>query len=170
MCAHNPTGVDPTPDQWRANLAVVQARSLLPLFDAAYQGFVSGDPDEDAWPVRLFVAAGVQVLVACFFAKNFGLYGDRIGALHVICGAPDDVPRVNKTTAPLYSTSTLLYCTASICLLGGLAAARALSVAVLHLSPAGRPHREHHPERPQPPRAVAGRVQSHGGAHRGCAH
>jgi aspartate aminotransferase len=45
------------------------------LFDAAYQGFVSGDPNIDALPVRLFVEAGLEMMVACSFAKNFGLYG-----------------------------------------------------------------------------------------------
>lgn len=110
MCAHNPTGVDPSQDQWQQILEVVKERELFPLFDAAYQGFVSGSPDEDAYPVRLFVEAGVEMMVACSFAKNFGLYGDRIGALHVFTRA-ENVPRVSSQlrviSRSLYSTCPL---------------------------------------------------------------
>lgn len=72
-CAHNPSGVDPTKDQWREILTVFQEKGLLPWFDNAYQGFVSGDPAEDAFAVRLFVASGLETIVACSFAKNFGV-------------------------------------------------------------------------------------------------
>lgn len=53
-CAHNPTGVDPTREQWAAIQALMAERKLLPWFDCAYQGFASGDPDADAWAVRMF--------------------------------------------------------------------------------------------------------------------
>lgn len=107
-CAHNPTGVDPTEEQWGAILGVVQARRLLPFFDNAYQGFVSGDPIIDAYAVRLFAAAGLEMLVACSFSKNFGLYGERIGALHVVVSSAVEVPRiatvVRALARPMYST------------------------------------------------------------------
>jgi len=56
---------------------VFKAKSLFPLFDNAYQGFVSGDPTVDAFAVRTFTAAGVNLIVASSFSKNFGLYGER---------------------------------------------------------------------------------------------
>ena len=85
VCAHNPTGVDPTKAQWEEILRVVQARKLLPFFDSAYQGFATGDVEEDAFAVRLFEAAGLELLVAQSYSKNIGLYGERIGALNVVC-------------------------------------------------------------------------------------
>jgi aspartate/tyrosine/aromatic aminotransferase len=88
MCAHNPTGVDLTQDQWRAVMAVMKARSLFPMFDAAYQGFASGDVDLDAFPVRLFAENDFEMVVAVSFAKNFALYGQRVGALHVVSRDP----------------------------------------------------------------------------------
>lgn len=63
-CAHNPTGVDPTPEQWGGILEVVRGRRLLPFFDSAYQGFASGCLDRDAAPVRLFADAGLEMLLA----------------------------------------------------------------------------------------------------------
>jgi len=78
--AHNPTGVDPTPDQWAKLSALIAAKGLHPFFDSAYQGFASGDAAADAGPLRAFVADGHRVVLAQSFAKNFGLYGERVGA------------------------------------------------------------------------------------------
>ncbi|RYH13746.1 aminotransferase class I/II-fold pyridoxal phosphate-dependent enzyme [archaeon] len=107
-CAHNPTGIDPNEEQWRTILSVVQTRHLLPFFDNAYQGFVSGDPIKDAFAVRLFAAAGLELLVACSFSKNFGLYGERTGALHIVLKDDKEVPRAasiaRALARPLYST------------------------------------------------------------------
>lgn len=83
-CAHNPTGIDPTQEQWKKIAEVVKEKNLVPLFDCAYQGFASGDLDKDAWAVRYFVEQGFEVLICQSFAKNFGLYGERVGALHVV--------------------------------------------------------------------------------------
>lgn len=83
-CAHNPTGVDPTPEQWAGILGAVRARGLLPFFDSAYQGFASGDLERDGAAVRLFADAGLEMLLAQSFAKNMGLYGERVGALTVV--------------------------------------------------------------------------------------
>ena len=63
-CAHNPTGVDPTPEQWRGILRVVQQKRLLAFFDSAYQGFASGDLERDAAAIRLFADAGLELLLA----------------------------------------------------------------------------------------------------------
>ena len=73
-CAHNPTGCDPTQEQWKLIADVVEERKLFPLMDCAYQGFASGDLDTDAWAVRYFVSRGFELLCCQSFAKNFGLY------------------------------------------------------------------------------------------------
>ena len=83
-CGHNPTGVDLSHEQWEKVLKIVIKKEILPLFDMAYQGFVSGDLNEDAFAVRLFANSGINMLVAQSFAKNFGLYGERIGCLSVL--------------------------------------------------------------------------------------
>ncbi|PNH05724.1 Aspartate aminotransferase, cytoplasmic, partial [Tetrabaena socialis] len=106
-CAHNPTGVDPSPDQWRQLLALATERQLLPFFDSAYQGFASGDLDADAAAVRLFAGSGLELLLAQSFAKNMGLYGERAGALSVVCGSKDLAVRVEsqlkQVIRPMYS-------------------------------------------------------------------
>ncbi|OJJ58699.1 hypothetical protein ASPSYDRAFT_78688 [Aspergillus sydowii CBS 593.65] len=81
-CAHNPTGLDPTVQQWKEIASIIQARRLFPLFDAAYLGFNSGDYDRDAWAIRHFVSdLGLEAAVCLSFAKNMGLYGERVGCL-----------------------------------------------------------------------------------------
>ncbi|KAL8789009.1 MAG: hypothetical protein Q9195_007029 [Heterodermia aff. obscurata] len=89
-CAHNPTGVDPTREQWKKIAKVVRARKHFPFFDCAYQGFASGDLDNDAWAVKYFVSEGFELCVAQSFAKNFGLYGERAGAFHFVTGPGSD--------------------------------------------------------------------------------
>ena len=83
-CGHNPTGVDLSHEQWEKVLKIVIKKEILPIFDMAYQGFVSGDLNEDAFAVRLFANTGINMVVAQSFAKNFGLYGERIGCLSVL--------------------------------------------------------------------------------------
>nr|CAH0110435.1 unnamed protein product [Daphnia galeata] len=80
-CAHNPTGVDPTQDQWKQIADLIEERGLFPFFDSAYQGFASGDLDRDAWAVRYFDSRGFEMVCAQSFAKNFGLYNERVGNL-----------------------------------------------------------------------------------------
>jgi aspartate/tyrosine/aromatic aminotransferase len=63
----------------------MKKNSLVPYFDSAYQGFASGDLDKDAWAIRYFIDPGFQMIVSQSFAKNMGLYGERIGALHIVC-------------------------------------------------------------------------------------
>jgi aspartate aminotransferase len=82
--AQNPTGVDPTREQWRKICQIMKRRNLIPFFDCAYQGWASGDMDEDAWAVRHFEESGLEMLVSQSFGKNLGLYGDRIGFLTFI--------------------------------------------------------------------------------------
>jgi aspartate/tyrosine/aromatic aminotransferase len=83
-CAHNPTGVDPTNEQWHKIAQVMKENDLFPFFDQAYQGFASGDLDIDGYGLRHFVKEGFQMVVAQSFAKTMGLYGERTGALHIV--------------------------------------------------------------------------------------
>uniref|UniRef100_A0A8C8ZJ23 Aspartate aminotransferase n=1 Tax=Prolemur simus TaxID=1328070 RepID=A0A8C8ZJ23_PROSS len=83
-CAHNPTGTDPTPEQWKQIASVMKRRFLFPFFDSAYQGFASGDLEKDAWAVRYFVSEGFELFCAQSFSKNFGLYNERVGNLTVV--------------------------------------------------------------------------------------
>ena len=83
-CAHNPTGVDPKPEQWKEMSKVIKSRKLYPFFDMAYQGFASGYPDKDAFAVRHFLEDGHELCLAQSFAKNMGLYGERVGAFTIV--------------------------------------------------------------------------------------
>lgn len=84
-CAHNPTGIDPTEEQWRAISTAVKEGGHYPFFDMAYQGFASGDTNKDAFPVRLFIEEGHGLCLAQSFAKNMvsagwlGASEDRVG-------------------------------------------------------------------------------------------
>ncbi|XP_037938755.1 aspartate aminotransferase, cytoplasmic-like [Teleopsis dalmanni] len=100
-CAHNPTGMDPSQEQWKQIADVIEGKNLFPFFDSAYQGFASGDPDNDAWAVRYFVDRGFELVCSQSFAKNFGLYCERIGNLTVVQQSP-------KTTAAVQSQFTLV--------------------------------------------------------------
>ena len=80
-CCHNPTGVDPTPEQWDEILATVRARGLVPFLDLAYQGFGDGI-DADGAVVRKFAATPGPLFISSSFSKSFSLYGERVGALY----------------------------------------------------------------------------------------
>lgn len=84
-CCHNPTGCDPTFEQWKALSALIKERRILPFFDLAYQGFGDG-LDQDAQAIRYFASQGHEMLVAYSFAKNLGIYGERAGFLCVLLG------------------------------------------------------------------------------------
>ena len=83
-CCHNPTGVDLTAAQWAELIPVIRERRLIPYLDIAYQGFGDGI-DEDAFAVRALAEAGVSFFCASSFSKSFSLYGERCGALSVVC-------------------------------------------------------------------------------------
>ncbi|MBJ2063897.1 amino acid aminotransferase [Serratia odorifera] len=91
-CCHNPTGIDPTPEQW-SQLAELSAKSgWLPLFDFAYQGFANG-LEEDAQGLRIFAAKHQELIVASSYSKNFGLYNERVGACTVVAADADTADR-----------------------------------------------------------------------------
>ena len=92
-CCHNPTGYDLTPAQWDQVIAVVKSRKLVPFLDMAYQGFGSGIA-EDGAVIGKFVAAGLDFLVSTSFSKSFSLYGERVGALSVLCHDKEEAGRV----------------------------------------------------------------------------
>jgi len=89
--AHNPTGVDPTKEQWDKIMDVCKSKKHLCWFDSAYQGFATGDLEKDAYAMRKFADAGLPLLVSQSFAKNFGLYGERIGTFSTTCATKDEV-------------------------------------------------------------------------------
>lgn len=67
----------------------MKKNNLIPYFDSAYQGFATGDLEKDAWPIRYFIEQGFQMIITQSFAKNMGLYGERIGALHIVANDKD---------------------------------------------------------------------------------
>nr|WP_320204242.1 amino acid aminotransferase [Vibrio metoecus] len=82
-CCHNPTGIDPTEQEWEVLAKLVADKGLLPLFDFAYQGFATG-VEEDAAGLRTFAKYNSEILVASSFSKNFGLYNERVGAFTLV--------------------------------------------------------------------------------------
>eukprot|EP00667_Euglena_gracilis_P017712 EG_transcript_18732 len=95
-CAHNPTGVDPTEEQWKEIFSIVKEKELFPFLDSAYQGFASGDFDKDAMACRLFAESGLEMMLSQSFAKNMGLYGERCGTFSVVCKDKDSATRLKS--------------------------------------------------------------------------
>lgn len=107
-CAHNPSGCDPTIDQWKQIVSLISEKEHVVFFDSAYQGFASGDAELDAQPFRYAVNQGIPILLAQSFAKNFGLYGERTGTLSVVCGDEHQKDRIlselRAIIRPMYSS------------------------------------------------------------------
>ncbi|ABI71870.1 amino acid aminotransferase [Shewanella frigidimarina] len=105
-CCHNPTGIDLSIEQWKLVAKVCLEKSLLPLFDFAYQGFGAGI-DEDAQGLRAVAAVVPELLIANSFSKNFGLYNERIGAVTIVAENQDDAVKsfsqIKKTIRANYS-------------------------------------------------------------------
>ena len=92
-CCHNPTGYDITAAQWDQVIAALKAKNLVPYLDMAYQGFGNGIT-EDGAVIGKFVASGLDFFVSTSFSKSFSLYGERVGALSVLCPNKDEADRV----------------------------------------------------------------------------
>jgi len=92
-CCHNPTGYDIDAAQWDQVVAACHTASLVPFLDMAYQGFGTG-LREDGAAVQKFVDAGMTFFVSTSFSKSFSLYGERVGALSVLCASKDEAARV----------------------------------------------------------------------------
>lgn len=107
---HNPTGIDPSQEQWRELSFLIKKNGLIPFFDLAYQGLGNG-LDEDAFPVRLFAEEGHQMLMAYSCSKNFGLYGERVGMLAAVTDTPESAKKIGSHLKQIvrgsYSTSPL---------------------------------------------------------------
>ena len=110
-CAHNPTGVDPTQAQWKEISDLLTEKKLFPFFDMAYQGFASGSTTRDAFAVRHFVSQGHNVALCQSFAKNMGLYGERVGAFSLTTTNEEEKKRVESQlkiiVRPMYSNPPL---------------------------------------------------------------
>lgn len=91
-CCHNPTGADLDHAQWDELVALIAQRRLLPFLDMAYQGFGDGI-EEDCYAVRAMASAGISFLISSSFSKTFSLYGERCGALSVICADAEEAGR-----------------------------------------------------------------------------
>jgi len=106
-CAHNPTGTDPTIEQWKELSHICNKKSHLVWFDSAYQGFASGDLEADAESYKIFIRDGHQIILSQSFAKNMGLYGMRTGALHIVTANPKDksnvIDKLKSLIRPMYS-------------------------------------------------------------------
>lgn len=107
VCAHNPTGVDPTQEQWKSILEVIKRKNHFVCFDSAYQGFASGDLVKDAYALNLFSAEYDRIMLCQSFAKNFGLYGERAGGLSLITSSKKEteivMSRLKSVARPIYS-------------------------------------------------------------------
>jgi aromatic-amino-acid transaminase len=103
-CCHNPTGVDPSREEWTRLVDVFQTSGLIPFFDIAYQGFGEGI-DADAFAVRAFAEAGVPCLVAQSFSKSFALYRERVGALTVVTASEGEANRVRSQLKRIIRTN-----------------------------------------------------------------
>ena len=105
-CCHNPTGIDPTLEQWKQIADAVNGQGLLPLLDFAYQGFAEGI-EADAAGLRAFCQPGKELMVCSSFSKNFGLYCERVGALSIVCPQANVVgavqSQVNRVIRSNYS-------------------------------------------------------------------
>ena len=92
-CCHNPTGYDLTPAQWEQVIEAIGSRGLVPFLDMAYQGFGEGIA-EDGAVIGQFLKAGLPMFVSTSFSKSFSLYGERVGALSVVCTSKEEADRV----------------------------------------------------------------------------
>mmetsp|Transcript_28693 Transcript_28693/g.39638 ORF Transcript_28693/g.39638 Transcript_28693/m.39638 type:complete len:425 (-) Transcript_28693:154-1428(-) len=95
-CAHNPTGVDPTAAQWSEISGVMKEKGHFPFFDMAYQGFASGDCVRDAQAISIFLNDGHELGCSQSYAKNMGLYGQRVGCLSIVTGNKSEASAVGS--------------------------------------------------------------------------
>ena len=95
VCGHNPTGVDPSQSQWMQIAQIMKQKDLFPFFDSAYQGFATGNLENDSFAVRLFADMDMEFLISQSFAKNFGLYNERVGCLTAVCSSQNEAEAVH---------------------------------------------------------------------------
>ncbi|CAL1378488.1 unnamed protein product [Linum trigynum] len=95
-CAHNPTGIDLTEDQWSEISNLFKMKNHFPFFDMAYQGLATGDVDKDASSIRIFLEDGHLIGCAQSFTKTMGLFGHRTGCLSLLCADRDQAVQVKS--------------------------------------------------------------------------
>lgn len=103
-CCHNPSGVDPSLQEWKELSSLIKKQGLLPFFDLAYQGFAK-DLISDTAAIRLFISDGHDLLVSCSHSKNFGLYGERVGSLSVVSQNAENAPKIKSYLKQLVRSS-----------------------------------------------------------------
>jgi aspartate/tyrosine/aromatic aminotransferase len=107
---HNPTGVDPSPEQWEVLSSYIRKKQLFPIFDFAYQGF-GVDLDADSFPIRHFVESGGEALICNSFSKNFGLYAERVGGITAVAQSAEAATamrsQIQSTIRTMYSNPPL---------------------------------------------------------------
>lgn len=169
-CAHNPTGVDPTQEQWREIAQIFKEKEHFPWFDMAYQGFASGDVDRDAFAPRYFVEQGMQIVLSQSFAK----VRRPLSPLSVSAAISDGSkpPRATEHGSLRRASRRVLdrVRVARGKSKGRLADQDSRAAAVLEPARARRTHRVDDPQRRQAVRAVARRGQGHGRPHHWHAH
>lgn len=111
-CAHNPTGMDPSTETWAKVIEICKRKKHVCILDSAYQGYASGSLETDRETIRSFVDADLEGLMVCqSFAKNLGLYGERVGMLHIVCRQKEEADRVlsqlKLVIRPMYSSPPL---------------------------------------------------------------
>ena len=94
-CCHNPSGLDPSEDEWRDIAGGIAERELLPFIDIAYQGFAS-NIDADAFAIRHMASLLPEMIVSSSCSKNFGLYRDRVGSLSLLSATADSLPALDS--------------------------------------------------------------------------
>ena len=106
-CAHNPTGIDPNKEKWDEILDIIKIKNHITFFDCAYQGFASGDHNQDAYPIRKFYEENQPIILAQSFSKNFGLYGERVGTLSITTNNEEEkdniLSNLKSIIRPMYS-------------------------------------------------------------------
>lgn len=106
-CCHNPTGVDPSQEQWDELLEIIKQKQLIPFMDIAYQGF-GDDIETDTYAIRKAVDLGLCVYISNSFSKNLSMYGERVGGLSIVCPTAEEARLVQSqlkfTVRRLYSS------------------------------------------------------------------
>jgi len=106
-CAHNPTGVDPSRDEWVRIADLCERNQLIPFFDCAYQGYATGDLEADRFAVQLFEKRGIEMLISQSYSKNMGLYGERVGCASIVCKTAEAAKaagtQLRGVVRPMYS-------------------------------------------------------------------
>jgi aromatic-amino-acid transaminase len=103
-CCHNPTGSDPTKEQWEEIVSICQTKGFVPFLDFAYQGFGEGIV-EDALPVQLFSQANIPFLISSSFSKSFSLYRERVGGITIVTTDADEAKRVTSQVKRVIRTN-----------------------------------------------------------------